>query len=336
VAARPDAPELPLAAEFAARLSDNERVGAKVAHAMSAISSLGISSELASGPRSLESLARACDVEADALNRLLRFLGPVEVAAEVEPGLFGLAPLGHFASGSPQPVSRGVEWYWAAWAAIAEGLRARRTPFEVANGRGLFDFLESDPKAARFFTTALARQRIWRNAAVLEAYEFAHPRCVIDVGGGDGALLGGVLAANPDARGVLFDRAHVIEHSDPGLSPRCRRVAGDFFAEVPPGGDVYVVANILHDWDDTQSARILSACRHAMEPGALLLIVEVVLPEDRPPFDMLILDLEMMVLTGGRERTEAEFGALLGRTGFRPGRTVPTGSPWSIVEAVAA
>ena len=104
-------------------------------------------------------------------------------------------------------------------------------------------------------------------------------------------------------------------------------MAGDFFSEVPQGGDVYVVSNILHDWDDAQSARILSTCRRAMEPGARLLIVEVVLPEQKPHFDLVILDLEMMVLTGGRERTEAEFAALLSQTGFRPVRTLPTTSP---------
>ena len=274
-------------------------------------------------------------MEADSLHRLLRFLAPVKVVAEVEPGFFGLAPLGHFPSGAPQPVSGAVAWYWDAWAAIAEGLRARRTPFEMANGRELFDLLEVDTDAARFFTTVLAEHRVGRNAAVVEAYDFTRARCVVDVGGGHGALLGRILAANPDARGVLFDMAQVIEHSDPELPPQCRRVAGDFFAEVPPGGDVYIVSNILHDWDDARSARILSACRRAMEPGAHLLVVEAVLPEQNPPFDMTLIDLEMMVLTGGRERTEAEFAALLEQTGFRHVRTLPTTTLWSIVEAVA-
>ena len=126
MAAQTEGLELPLAAEFAARLSDSETVGAKVAHAMAAIGSLGVLKELEGGPRSLASLAGACEVEADSLYRLLRFLGPIEVVAEVEPGLYGLAPLGRFASGAPQPVIDGVEWYWTAWAAIAEGLRARR------------------------------------------------------------------------------------------------------------------------------------------------------------------------------------------------------------------
>ena len=185
--------------------------------------------------------------------------------------------------------------------------------------------------------TAFAKQV---HASVPAAYDFSGVSTLVDVGGGHGSLIAAILSANPAMRGTLFDVLHVVDGAASildatGVADRCERVGGDFFASVPEGRDAYVVATILHDWDDERATRILRSIRAAMREDSRLLIVDTVIPEGNGEFFGKLLDLEMLVMTpGGRERTEADFGALLAGAGFRMTGIIPTSSPMSVVEAV--
>ena len=175
--------------------------------------------------------------------------------------------------------------------------------------------------------------------AVVAAYDFSAFRTVVDVAGGGGTLLAAILRAHPDARGILLEQPHVLPAARQaldaaGVGARCELVAGDIFESVVPGGDAYVLKWILHDWDDERARRILERCRRALPAAGRLLVVETVLPPGDEPSSGKLADLAMLVWTGGRERTEAEYRALLAAAGFELARVVPTRSPLSVVEAV--
>ncbi len=172
-------------------------------------------------------------------------------------------------------------------------------------------------------------------------YDFSAVRTVADVGGAHGVLLAAVLRANPTARGILFDLPHVIGTAGAaiaahGLAERCALASGDFFAAVPDGADLHLLKQIVHDWDDERATRLLRNCHHALNPGGTLLLVEIVIPPDNRPSPAQAMDLNMMVLLGGRERTEEEFRGLLEAAGFRLEQVISTRSPFSVIEATRA
>lgn len=182
-----------------------------------------------------------------------------------------------------------------------------------------------------------SRSRL-EDRAIAEAYDF-HRGTIVDVGAGRGSLIATILQQAPSARGILFDLPHVMAGSaallrEARLANRCQFVAGDFFDLIPPGGDIYLMKKIIHDWDDERARAILSNCRAAMSAGARLLLLEhVIRPGDAPAFGKL-LDLQMLVMTpGGRERTEAEFNTLLAASGLQLARIIPTRCPLSVIEA---
>jgi hypothetical protein len=173
----------------------------------------------------------------------------------------------------------------------------------------------------------------------MPAYDFSDRRLIVDVGGGHGALLAAVLAQAADARGVLFDLPSVVANAGPlldaaGASSRCTVTGGSFFDSVPEGGDAYMLKTIIHDWDEDSAIAILRNVRSAIAEGGKLLLIELVLPEGTPLHPGMLIDLEMLVTAGGRERTAAEYAELLARAGFRQTRVVPTAGPMSVVEAV--
>jgi ubiquinone/menaquinone biosynthesis C-methylase UbiE len=179
------------------------------------------------------------------------------------------------------------------------------------------------------------------DAGILAAYDFTPLRTVVDVGGGNGALLVSLLQAHPQMRGVLFDQSHVAatarrRFEAAGLSGRCEVVAGDFFASLPEGGDAYLLKWIIHDWDDQRAVALLANCRRAIVRSSRLLLIEAVIPPGNSPTFHKFMDLNMMVMTGGRERTAAEYRSLLETAGFRLARIVPTVTEMSVIEAVPA
>jgi hypothetical protein len=296
---------------------------------------LRLADRLASGPRPSAELAREVGVDAPALHRLLRALAEIELVVEVEEGVFQLTPVGeHLREDAPNSLHAAAicagETFSRAWGDLLESVRTGETAFERVFGVPIFDYLSQRPELGETFGRYLSASSAAVEAVVVETYGFSPFRCIVDVGGGRGTLLTAILRANPSATGVLFDLPPVIARAEPwieeqGLAGRCRPVAGSFFEAVPEGGDLYLLKWILHDWDDERAIRILQGCRRAMDSNARLLVLESVMPERMTPDHTgALVDIQMLVLTGGRERTEAEWRALLDRGGFRLARVMPT------------
>ena len=262
---------------------------------------------------------------------------------------FGLTALGACLRGGVPGSLRGAivargDLYFRAAAGLLDAVREGGVAFEGAHGLGFFAYLAEHPDLGAAFQGSMADRSRQEAADVVAAYDFGAFGRLVDVGGGTGVLLGQILAAAPRLRGVLFDRPEVVEQARErlaaaGLAGRCEFVAGDFFASVPPGGDAYLLSRVVHDWDDGAARRILATCHRAMGDASRLLLVEAVLPERaRDSLAAIRMDLHMLLLLRGRERTEAEFEGLLARAGFRQTRIVPTRAPvgLGVVEAVRA
>lgn len=228
-----------------------------------------------------------------------------------------------------------------AWRELEYCVRTGEPAFRKRGITDPFGELRRDPEQSAIFDAAMADFTRFVAVAVASAYDFSPVRTLVDVGGGNGALLIGILKANPHLRGIVFDRPDAAERArrniaEGGLSDRCQAVGGDFFQEVPPGGDAYVLKHVIHDWNDERAGAILRNCRRAMSAEGKLLIVEGVYPpridRSRDSYGAAANDMNMLVATGGRQRSEAEFRALYEAAGFGLGRIVPTVAPVSVVE----
>jgi hypothetical protein len=208
----------------------------------------------------------------------------------------------------------------------------------AALGMDLFDWYAQNPEEAGYFNAAMGNLSALVAQELVRVYDFSGVRTVADIGGAHGVLLTAVLRANPTARGILFDLPHVIATARDaitaeGLSSRCELVSGDFFDAVPEGADLHLLKQIVHDWDDDRVTLLLQNCHRALAPGDKLLLVEMVVPADNQPDLAQAMDLNMLVLLGGQERTEEEYQRLLHGAGFRLERVIPTHSPFSVIEA---
>jgi hypothetical protein len=308
---------------------------------------LGVADQLASGPRASDELATACGADASALYRVLRALSGMGLFTETEPRHFALAPLGEYlrsdTRGSMRAFVRmmGAGWHWRSFEGILSSVRTGQPAIEGMVGQSLYNFLAQNPEQEQIFDQAMTGFSSVEHEAIRHAWDFLTSGTLVDVGGGRGHLLAELLIDHPGLRGILFDRPSVIAEGrdavrERGLDGRCERVGGDFFESVPPGADAYLVKYILHNWDDARVSAILQSCRRAMKPSARLLLVEQLVQPGNAPDPVRLLDLEMLVVTGGRERTEEEFRALLSANGLSLVRVVPTRLPLSILEAVPA
>jgi hypothetical protein len=317
-----------------------------VSQAVYAAAKFGIADLLKGGPRPAAELARAVGAAEGALYRLLRALAGKGIFQEIGEGRFALTPLAellcedHPLSLRPLSVMFG-DLQYHAWGDIVHSVRTGKCAYEHRTGRAFFDDLAADSGAALTFSRAMTSflQSIPRS--VVEVYDFSPFGQVVDVGGAHGGLLAAILKAHPQARGVLFDQPHVMDRAREamvaaGLSARCEFVGGDFFASVPSGGDAYILSTILHDWDDERCAAILRNCRAAIGRNGKLLLVEMVIQDGNDPFFGKWLDLHMLIMHGGRDRTETEYAHLLRSAGFRLNRVIPTNFLRSILEAVPA
>jgi hypothetical protein len=321
--------------------------GSAVAHVIHIAAKLGLADLLADGPRCAAELAGPLDLHAPSLHRLMRTMASLGLLTEGEEQRFSLTKLGEaLETGAPGSaratlLMTGSSWVGTGFANILHSLRTGRTGFEKAQGMPLFDYLAQHPEDASVFSEAMIGLHGAEPPAVAAAYDFSPFRTVVDVGGATGNMLAAILARYPEPRGLLFDRPHVVVNATKslkanGIVDRVAIEAGDFFQTVPTGGDAYILSHILHDWNDEQCLTVLSHCRKAMKPGARLLIVEMVLPPGDAPHPGKILDMVMLVLVGGLERTETEYARLLDKASFRLSRVVATQSPVSVVEAVLA
>jgi hypothetical protein len=309
-----------------------------------AAAKLGIVDLLADGPQGVETLAGATGTHAPSLYRLMRALAGLGLVRESVGGEFETTILGRcLATGSPgalraRAILNGEAWY-TAWGGLLQSVRSGETAFDHVAGMPFFEHLAANPQTAAVFNEAMASATEGAGGAVANAYDFSRSTTVVDVGGGTGALLAGILRANPHLRGVLFDRADVAAAAGgllarAGVADRCEVAAGDFFEAVPGGGDVYVLSWVIHDWDDERSVAIMKNCRRAMGDDARLLVIEQVIPPGNEPSLAKLYDLHMLVLSGGRERTENEYRTLLAAADLELVRTIPTDVPRSVIEAM--
>jgi len=294
---------------------------------------------------STEALADDTGTDAPALYRLLRAGAAIGVFTEVEPGHFSLTGMGaHLRADHPRSLRS-----WVLFQGMFNGVydeaiysfRTGRPTVPQVFGEPLFDHLDHEPGKAAVFHNAMAQHSRLMGPKLIEAYDFAGVRRVVDIGGGDGTFLGTILSAHPGMSGVVYDAPQVAEAARKqlaaaGLGDRCTFVSGDFLQGVPPEGDLYLLKGVVHNWPDHDAVVLLHNCRQALGRNGRLLLIEWLIPPGDAFHPSKLVDLSMLFVYGGKERTEAEFGELLTAAGLRIARTVGTPSTLNLIEAVAA
>jgi hypothetical protein len=319
-----------------------------VSHCLALAGKLGIADQLAAGPRPIDALARATQSDASALRRVLRLLASVGVFEEAANGEFAQTSLSQLlCSDVPGSMRAMVSVFagadmQAAWKELEYCVQTGQPFFKKLDPTAdAFTIINKDPETAATFDKAMATFAPQTAAGIVAAYDFSRFNSLVDVGGGNGALLHGILNANPKLSGVLFDQPHVAERARAqNTSPRLEIVPGSFFESVPSGHDAYLLKHVIHDWDDSDATHILQVCRKAMPAHGTLLIVEGVYPEQvtasqqvqRATFN----DVNMLVNTGGRQRSAAEFQQLLAAAALTLTQIVPTQGAVCLVEAKPA
>jgi len=323
-------------------------MGRAVSRLIYVAAKLELADHLARGPRTVEELAAAVEVQAPALYRVLRALASFGVFEESKGRRFKLTPLAATLQKSvpgsmhAAAIMNGERYFEEPWGQLLHGLKTGETPFLKANGLGIFEYLETHPEDLKIFGDAMTSVSSVENPAIAAAYKFSGIRTLVDVGGGNGSLLATILKANPKVKGVLFDQPSVTARAmkEPylaaaGIAERCTFASGNFFEALPKGGDAYMMKRTLHDWDDEQCAKILANCCSAMNKNGRVLAVDAVIPPGNGPDRGKLLDMQMFII-GGRERTKQEFAAVFNAAGLRLSRVVATKCPLSIVEGVSA
>lgn len=306
-----------------------------------------LADHLADGPRSASELTAATGTNPRALHRFMRTLASLGILTQATGDRFALTPLGAALKSDAPGAARATVLSMAspafrsAFAEFQYSLETGKTAFEKVSGMPVFDYLAQHPEMASQFSAAMVGIHGAEPPAVAAAYDFSRFATIVDVGGASGNMLGHILKRHARPRGVLFDRPYVVTDAPAllgahGVEDRVSIEHGDFFDSVPKGGDAYILSHIIHDWNEDQCLTILRNCRMAMKPGARLLIVEFVLPEGDTPHFGKIVDMVMLTIPGGEERTSAEYGVLLAAAGLKMTRVYPTASDVSIVEAELA
>ncbi len=312
-----------------------------ISQALYVAAKLKIADLVKEGARTSADLASASGTHAPSLYRLLRMLASVGVFIEDGQGRFANTPLSEclldvLGSQRAAALMMGEEHY-RCWGELEHCIRTGKTGFDHVFGQPVFQYLSQHPQQAKIFDAAMTGIHGAETQAMLEAYDFGGLGTLVDIGGGNGSVLCATLERHPGLRGILYDLPGVIERArenivNAGLAERCQALPGSFFEAIPPGGDAYLMRHIIHDWTDEQSQTILKNCRRAMGPGTKLLVVESVVPPGNEPSFAKLLDVNMLVIPGGQERTEAEYRALFQASGFRLARLVPTRMEISIIE----
>jgi hypothetical protein len=303
---------------------------------------LGIADLLSQHSRFADELARETKTHGPSLYRMLRALASVGVFKEDSSGRFSLTPVAEClrsdVPGSQRAIAIALgEDQFRAWSDFLYCIETGKTAFDRVFGLPFFDYLSKNPELAKIFDAAMVGVHGRETAAMTDAYDFSDIPILADIGGGNGSVLTGVLLKYPAMRGILYDLPDVAERAEAGLpaaglADRCRVKGGSFFESVPEGANAYLMRHIIHDWDDEKATRILKNVHGAMGKEGRLLVVEgVIQPGNDPAFGKL-LDLHMMVVPGGKERTEKEYRTLFEAGGFRLTRIVPTQAEVSVIE----
>jgi len=322
-------------------------MGHWVGQVTATVAQLGVPDQIAKGVHGSDELARACGANPDAMFRLLRAATSVGVLAQPEPRRFALTPLSEClrsdVAGSLRDlvIAELAPGHWLPWGHLADAVRSGKPVLEAALGCNIWEYYAKNTDEGTGFARGMGNLSTMVAGEVVGAFDFAHFGEIVDVGGSQGALLAAILRATPAAKGVLFDLPEVIAAGQKtvagyGLGDRLRTMSGDFFGELPKGADAYLMKSVLHDWDDAKCQIILSAARRAAKPTSRLVLVEMLVSDSPMATPINLMDLNMLVLLGGRERTADEFAKLLGGAGWKIERVVPTLGLFAIIEASLA
>lgn len=304
--------------------------GKWITQALAAAAELGLAEALTE-PADLDTLARVLECQPSSLVRLLRVLVGEGVLSEQPDGRYALTPMGRqLRADALGTLARfvGSSSQWTPWTELTYAVRTGRSAFERVHGRPLFEYLDEHPQEARLYDEAVDAFTSQQALALAALPVLDGVRTLVDVGGGRGTLLAELLRQRPELRGVLFDRADVVEAARArfeasGMHERCTFESGDFFEAVPGGADVYVIKHVLHNWDDERAVTLLRRCAEVMPAAGRVFVVEAILLPGNRRDGARMFDLEMLVLTGGgRERSKPEFRRLLSRAGLRLDTTV--------------
>ena len=327
-------------------------VGHYFSRAVALAAKLGIADLLKDGPRHYEYLAEVTETHAPSLNRVMRLLASIGIFEERDKGNFALTTLGELLRTSVPGSMRSMVLLFAgagvqdAWKELEYCVRTGEPWFRRESpDADAFSSIAANPEQAKVFDEAMATFAPMTAAAIAASYDFSAVRKLVDVGGGDGSLLIGILKAYTNLDGIVFDLPHTAEKARTkitaaGLQTRCEALGGDFFKEVPAGADAYILKHVIHDWNDERAAAILRNVHRAMAPQAKLLIAEGVYPPRIDESDMArgaaANDVNMLVCTGGRQRSEVEFRSLLSDGRFNFTRIIPTPARFSLIEGEPA
>ncbi len=317
-----------------------------VSRAIYVAAKLRIADLLAQGPQSAEFLAEKTQSNPDALFRLLRALVAFGLFTDHNEDGFGLTELGDALRSDNDESMRdyvmmlGQPESWRAWEHIEHSITTGAPAFDYTFGCPFFPYLAANPPVGQIFDKGMRSRGVADDNAVVAAYDFSEFSRIVDLGGGAGRLLSTVLKSAPRATGILFDLPHVVEATrksltTTGVRNRIKIVAGDFFEAVPAGADLYLLKQVLHDWSDEQVTKLFANCRRGMAAKSRMLILELIVGPESPPFAKL-LDLMMLVWTGGRERTRDEYERLLAGADLKLIRVLPTSTLICVLEAAPA
>lgn len=306
--------------------------GYQVSQALHVAAVLGLADLLAEGPGSTDDLAAACGAHPDSLRRLLRALASIGVLDAEPDDRFALTETGaELRSDVPgsehaHAMFIGRDYHWKAWSQLEHSVRTGEPAFPSLYGMSVWEYRAERPEESAIFDRWMTANTETINDVIAGTYDFSRFAHVIDVGGGRGSLLGAIVRAHPGVQGTLFDQAHVVADVEiNGIEV----VSGSFFEAVPRGGDAYVLKWIIHDWGDDEAIAILRTCAAALDGDARVLLIERDLADPAASW----LDLQMLVMLGGRERTEDEYAALFRAAGLEPAGTTPIGAGLSVFEA---
>jgi len=321
---------------------DQMITGYWISQAIYAAAKFEIADHLKDGPKSVEELAIASSTHPDALYRLLRALASMGIFAESEARRFSLTPLAEPLRSDVPGSKRALalmsgDEQFRAWGEIDYSIRTGKMAFDKVFGQPIFDYLGKHPDKARIFDAAMVGIHGRESSAILDAYDLSGIGLLADIGGGNGSQIIEILNKYPQMQGMLFDLPQVIERATgkvqaAGLQDRCTLTPGSFFEAVPAGADAYVLRHIIHDWDEDKCLSILRNCHRAMSAKSKLLVIESVIPPGNEPFPGKFLDLVMLLIPGGKERTEVEYRELFHQAGFELTQIIPTGTDVSIIE----
>lgn len=314
--------------------------------AISAAAKLGVADQLESGPKTTRDLAAALKVQEEPLYRILRALAGAGIFREGENRTFSQTPLSEVLRTNATPSLRYAaammidDWQFRSLQAICTTVENGRPAVDNIQGMGLFEYLGAHPDQAFRFNRGMTDLSSGDAPAVVASYDFSGFDHIVDIAGGAGGMLAAILASAPKLRGTLFDMPSVIAQAKTdGLlaqfAGRCELMSGDFFESVTEGADAYIMKHIIHDWEDSQASKILGNCRRAMKPNGKLLVVDRVIGPPNAPDPKKFFDVAMMLMPGGRERTEPEWHSLFAASGFRVTRIIPTPGPHSIIEGIS-